>query len=389
MPENLLGCMKHVQNIGGLRHTSGSYQTGPGLQRVSRRTDRIRLVCCTTGQHRELLDQVLDTFKIATNYDLKVLKEDQALFHITVNVLQGMEKILVKEAPDLVMVQGDTTSAFVAALAAFYLKIPVAHVEAGLRSYDRFQPYPEEVNRVFISHLADLNFCPTKRAADNLLREGIGQETIHVTGNTVIDALLYTVKQLESSGDANQYLAELDLPPGRMILVTGHRRESFKRGLADLSVALLELAQKFDDLVVVYSVHPNPNVRRHVERILSDHDRIRLIPPPDYFRFVTLMNRAYFIITDSGGIQEEAPSLKKPVLVARNVTERPEAVECGAAILVGTDREKILREASRLLEDSGHYNSMIVHESPFGDGHAAQRIADLTEKFLTERRPRD
>jgi UDP-N-acetylglucosamine 2-epimerase (non-hydrolysing) len=328
---------------------------------------------------------VLDIFKIKPDHDLNVLKEDQALFHITRSVLEGIEKVLVKESPDLVMVQGDTTSAFVAALAAFYLKIPVAHVEAGLRSYDRFQPHPEEVNRVFISHMADLNFCPTQRAADNLLQERIAQETIHVTGNTVIDALLHTVQHAETDGEANQYISELDLPPGRMILVTGHRRENFKRGLGNLSIALLELVQKFNDIVVVYSLHPNPNVRQRVERVLSDHERIRIIPPPDYFRFVALMNKAFFIITDSGGIQEEAPSLKKPVLVARNVTERPEAVDCGAAILVGPDRGNILREASRLLEDPQHYNSMIVKESPFGDGHAAGRIADLTEQFLTER----
>ena len=357
----------------------------PVYDEMLRRSDRIRLICCTTGQHRELLDQVLDLFAIQTDYDLNILKEDQGLFHITVSVLKGIEEILLKEKPDIVVVQGDTTSSFVAALAAFYLRIPVAHVEAGLRSYDRFQPYPEEVNRTFISHIADLNFCPTPRAAENLLREQIASESIHVTGNTVIDALLQTKRFVEHHGATNQYLKDLDLPSGRMILVTGHRRENFGEGLANLSLAILELVEQFDDVVAVYSVHPNPNVRRQVDAILSSHERIKVIPPPDYVRFVALMNRAFFIITDSGGIQEEAPSLKKPVLVARNVTERPEAVECGAAVLVGTDREKIMREASRLLKDPDHYKSMIVQESPFGDGHASERITDLIESFLTKR----
>ena len=357
----------------------------PVHKELLRRSDRIRLVCCTTGQHRSLLDQVLEIFNIQPDYDLNILKKDQDLFHITTSVLTGMEETLTNDRPDIVVVQGDTTSAFVAALAAFYLRIPVAHVEAGLRSYDRFQPYPEEVNRRFISHIADLNFCPTKRAAKNLLREQIPAESIHVTGNTVIDALLHTVRLADNDGLTSRYLSDLALGSGRMILVTGHRRENFGEGLANLSLALVDLVNKFEDVTAVYSVHPNPNVRRQVDKILSSHERIKVIPPPDYIRFVALMNKSFFIITDSGGIQEEAPSLKKPVLVARNVTERPEAVECGAAILVGTDREKIVKEASRLLEIPDHYRSMIVEKSPFGDGHASERIADLIEGFLTRR----
>ncbi len=357
----------------------------PVHKELLRRPDRIRLVCCTTGQHRGLLDQVLEIFNIQPDYDLNILKKDQDLFHITTSVLTGMEEILTNDRPDIVVVQGDTTSAFVAALAAFYLRIPVAHVEAGLRSYDRFQPYPEEVNRTFISHIADLNFCPTKRAAENLLREQIPAESIHVTGNTVIDALFHTVHLSDNDGLTSRYLNDLALGSGRMILVTGHRRENFGEGLANLSLALVDLVNKFEDVTAVYSVHPNPNVRRQVDKILSSHERIRVIQPPDYIRFVALMNKSFFIITDSGGIQEEAPSLKKPVLVARNVTERPEAVECGAAILVGTDREKIVKEASRLLEIPDHYRSMILEKSPFGDGHASERIADLIESFLTKR----
>ncbi|MGB6063230.1 MAG: UDP-N-acetylglucosamine 2-epimerase (non-hydrolyzing) [Desulfomonilaceae bacterium] len=357
----------------------------PVYKEIRNRADRIRLVCCTTGQHRELLDQVLEAFDIRTDYDLNIIREDQGLFHIAVTALQGTRDILLREKPDILMVQGDTSSAFAAALAAFYLKIPIAHVEAGLRSYDRFQPFPEEINRTFISHIADLNFCPTRRAAENLRVERISPDSIHVTGNTVIDALLQTTTFLGERGELREGFAELGLPPGRMILVTGHRRENFGPGLANLSHALVDLVQMFQDVVVVYSVHPNPNVREPVESILGSHDRIRVITPPDYFRFVALMSHAYFIITDSGGIQEEAPSLKKPVLVARNVTERPEAVESGAAILVGTDRQKIVREASRLLEDTEHYSSMIIQESPFGDGHASGRIVDLIENFLRQR----
>ncbi len=217
------------------------------------------------------------------------------------------------------------------------------------------------------------------------MREHIPAESIHVTGNTVIDALFHTVRLADNNGLTSRYLSDLALRSGRMILVTGHRRENFGEGLANLSLALVDLVNKFEDVTAVYSVHPNPNVRRQVDKILSSHERIKVIPPPDYIRFVALMNKSFFIITDSGGIQEEAPSLKKPVLVARNVTERPEAVECGAAILVGTDREKIVEEASRLLEIPDHYRSMIVEKSPFGDGHASERIADLIESFLTRR----
>jgi len=357
----------------------------PVYKEMRKRGDRIRLVCLTTGQHRRLLDQALEAFDIRPDYDLDIIKEDQGLFHVTVSALQGTRDVLLQVKPDIVMVQGDTSSAFAAALAAFYLKIPIAHVEAGLRSYDRFQPFPEEINRTFISHIADLNFCPTSRAAENLRREQIEPDSIHVTGNTVIDALLQTVALLNERPDMRTAPGELDLPPGRMILVTGHRRENFGDGLANLSNALVDLVERFQDIVVVYSVHPNPNVRKPVESILGSYERIRVIEPPDYLRFVALMNEAYFIITDSGGIQEEAPSLKKPVLVVRNVTERPEAVESGAAMLVGTDRQRIVTEASRLLEDSGHYASMVIEENPFGDGHASERIVDLVETFLKKR----
>jgi UDP-N-acetylglucosamine 2-epimerase (non-hydrolysing) len=357
----------------------------PVYKEIRKRGDRLRLICCVTGQHRQLLDPVLEVFNITTDYNLNILKHDQSLFHITSSVLEGMKHVLERERPDALVVQGDTTSAFAAALSAFYLKIPIAHVEAGLRSYDRFQPYPEETNRTFISHIADLNFCPTQRAADNLLAERIPVSSIHVTGNTVIDALLDTVKVLQDKGELNSAIDRVNPGDGRMILVTGHRRENFSGGLASLSLALVDLVEKYQDVTVVYSAHPNPNVRSQVEEILSSHPRIEIISPPDYLRFVSLMHRAFFIITDSGGIQEEAPSLKKPVLIARNVTERPEAVECGAAALVGTDRNRIVTEASRLLDDHQRFASMIVERSPFGDGHASGRIVDAIEEFLRRR----
>jgi UDP-N-acetylglucosamine 2-epimerase (non-hydrolysing) len=353
---------------------------------ITRRSDRLRLVCCVTGQHRELLDSVLNAFDMRTDYDLRVLRPNQTLFHITVEVLERVGDVLEKERPDLLVVQGDTTSAFASALAAFYLRIPVAHVEAGLRSYDRFQPYPEEANRTFISRISDLHFCPTARAAENLIAERVDPAAIHIVGNTVIDALLSVAEMAEAPGGAAaQYVEDLRLPPGRMILVTGHRRENFTGGLAELSHALVDIVDRFPDVSVVYAIHPNPNVARQVERILSDRDRIKVIPPPDYFRFVALMLRSYLIVTDSGGIQEEAPSLHKPVLIVRNVTERPEAVECGAALLVGPNRRRIVEEAGKLLDDPDLYRSMIVEHSPFGDGKAAFRIVDETERFLAAR----
>lgn len=354
----------------------------PVYHELATRADRIRLVCCVTGQHRELLDQVLDVFYMEPDYDLNLIEENQTLTLVTVRVLTRMQAVLEVEKPDLVVVQGDTTSAFASALAAFYLKIPVAHVEAGLRSFDKYQPYPEEINRVLISRIADLNFCPTQAAAENLMNEQVSEATIHVTGNTVVDALLFTVKQLEQGHEAMKSVTDLGLPPGRMILVTGHRRENFGEGLKNLSLALLDLVKAFDDANVVYSVHPNPNVRGPIEELLGEHERIRLITPPDYFEFVALMNAAFLIVTDSGGIQEEAPTLHKPVLVARNVTERTEAIDAGAAMLVGTDRTRIVQEASRLLSDPKHYASMVIKNNPFGDGHACERIADLIEGAL-------
>jgi UDP-N-acetylglucosamine 2-epimerase (non-hydrolysing) len=377
--------MKSVLMVLGTRPEA--IKLGPLYQEFKRRSDRLRLVCALTGQHRELIDPFLRFFEIRPDHDLNIFKENQGLFHITAAVLQGMQGILLRERPDLVIVQGDTTSAFAAALSAFYLRIPVGHVEAGLRSYDRFQPYPEEVNRACISHVTDLHFCPTRRAADNLLAERIGRDSVFVTGNTVIDALLHTSRYLDGQSAGALDLPDLNPKAYRMILVTAHRRESFGEGVQHLSLALLEIVQAHSDVLIVYSLHPNPNVRGPVENLLGSHPRIRIIPPPDYLMFVRLMKEAFFIITDSGGIQEEAPSLHKPVLVARNLTERPEAVECGAARIVGTDQRVVVEEATRLLDDPAHYGSMVVHENPFGDGRASIRIADIVEVFLRGERP--
>jgi UDP-N-acetylglucosamine 2-epimerase (non-hydrolysing) len=357
----------------------------PVIKELAARSNRIQVTCCVTGQHRELLEPILEIFQIRPDYNLDIQKDDQDLFHVTVKVLEGVRNILMTERPDLAIVQGDTTSAFAVALAAFYLKIPVAHVEAGLRSGDRFQPFPEEINRRLISSAADLHFCPTDGAAENLFREQIDRESVHVVGNTVIDALLYAVNVLKQGGEAARYPDKLGLTRGPMILVTGHRRENFAGGLQNIALALLDVVEAESDVSVVFSVHPNPNVRAAVSEILDGRDRIRLIPPPDYLRFVALMNRCFFIITDSGGIQEEAPSLKKPVLVARNVTERPEAAQAGAAVIVGAKRGTIVREALKLLRDPEHYRSMTSTANPFGDGRSAQRIADVIERFFDAR----
>ena len=354
----------------------------PLYREFQRRSDRIRPLCCVTGQHRDLLDPLIHFFHIRSDYDLNVFREDQGLSDVTTRVIARLEPVLASEKPDMVLVQGDTTSAFAAAVAAFYKRIPVGHVEAGLRSHDRFRPYPEEVNRACISRIADLHFCPTRGAAQNLLTEGIPEPSVFVTGNTVIDALLTTRKLVAKEGTIGQGVRWPGLSEHRMVLVTAHRRESFGTGLKNLSLALIDIAEKYDDVMIVASLHPNPHVRGPVQRLLGSRTRIKLIEPQDYMAFVSLMTQCFLIITDSGGIQEEAPSLCKPVLVAREVTERPEAVSCGAARMVGTDRAAIVREASRLLDDPVFYASMIVSENPFGDGRASQRIADIVESFV-------
>ncbi|MDP6882764.1 MAG: UDP-N-acetylglucosamine 2-epimerase (non-hydrolyzing) [Rhodospirillales bacterium] len=331
---------------------------------------------CVTAQHRDMLDPVLALFAIAADYDLDIMRADQDLTHITQAVLVGLGRVLDDFKPHRVLVHGDTTTTLAASLAAFYRKIPVAHVEAGLRTGDMAAPWPEEMNRRLADALADLHFAPTEGAARNLRQEGIGEDRVKVTGNTVIDALLHVVGLL-GSDDALSAAHAARFPfldEGRnLILVTGHRRESFGSGFERICAALARLGAR-DDVQIVYPVHLNPNVLAPVHRLLGGQPRIHLTEPLDYLPFVFLMNRAHLIITDSGGIQEEAPSLGKPVLVMRDVTERPEAVEAGTVKLVGTDTEAIVGASEKLLTDQAAYRSMSAAHNPYGDGKASARI---------------
>ncbi len=334
---------------------------------------------CVTAQHREMLDQVLQLFAIQPHYDLNLMRPDQTLPELTSAALRGVSDVLADFAPHRVVVHGDTTTTLAAALAAYYQRIALAHVEAGLRTGNRYAPWPEELNRQLTSHLADLHFAPTPSARANLLREGIAPERIHVTGNTVIDALLMMRARLHDDVTLRAHCAQqfpFLNPQARMILVTGHRRENFGPGFENICHALRELADR-SDIQIVYPVHLNPNVRAPVGRILGDHARIHLLEPLDYAHFVYLMDQAHIILTDSGGIQEEAPSLGKPVLVMRDATERPEAVTAGTVQLVGADRARIVAACQVLLDDATSYQRMAQARNPYGDGQAAQRIAAI------------
>lgn len=333
---------------------------------------------CVTGQHRAMLDQVLEFFRIVPDYDLDVMAQNQGLDHVTAAVLAKLTPVLAAFRPDRVLVQGDTTTTLAAALACFYQGVRVGHVEAGLRSGDMRAPWPEEMNRTLTDKIADLYFAPTERAKRNLLSEGAPEATVFVTGNTGVDALLATRDGLARDSALRDRLAGrfpfLD-PTRRLILVTGHRRESFGPGIAAIAEALTQLAAR-GDVDIVYPVHPNPNVTGPIGRLLGTVPAIRLIEPLDYLATIFLMTQAHFIVTDSGGIQEEAPSLGKPVLVTRAVTERPEAIEAGTAQLVGTDTATIVDASTRLLDDAAAYRSMARAHNPFGDGRASQRIVE-------------
>ena len=324
-----------------------------------------------TGQHRELLDQVLNLFSIRPALDLRVMTPEQGLGALTARILQQLEKDFLQYRPDWVVVQGDTTTAFAAALAAFYLRIPVAHVEAGLRTNDRYNPYPEEINRRFVDHLASLHFAPTERARANLLMESLDKTTIHVTGNTGIDALRQIASRVPHVNEGADGWGR------RLILVTAHRRESFGTELRNICQALRDLVARNPELHILYAVHPNPNVTVPVQRTLAGVPRIEVVAALDYLNFVQLMKRSWLILTDSGGIQEEAPYLGKPVLVMRARTERIEAIEAGTARLVGTDSAQIVGETEKLLHDFAQYSQMAQARNPYGDGHAAERIVDL------------
>ncbi len=336
-------------------------------------------VVCVTAQHREMLDQVLTLFEIQPDHDLNIMRPGQDLFDITCNILAGLKAVLALEKPDLILVHGDTTTTVAASLAAYYARIPIGHVEAGLRTGDKYAPFPEEINRRLTGVIADLHFAPTDMARANLVREGVDPSTIHVTGNTVIDALLSVVHRLDNEPelklDLDRKFSYLD-PDKRLILVTGHRRENFGAGFERICQAIADIAAMETDVEIIYPVHLNPNVRRPVAEILASRQlaNVHLVEPVDYLPFVYLMSRAHLIITDSGGVQEEAPSLGKPVLVMRETTERPEAVAAGTVLLVGTSRERIVKECLNLLHNQLAYTTMSQAHNPYGDGVAVGRI---------------
>ena len=336
----------------------------------------IKVTVCSTGQHREMVAQVLPVFEVEPGIDLDLMLPGQDLFDLTAKSMGGLRAVIGGMNPDLVVVQGDTTSTMGGALAAYYLKTPVAHVEAGLRTFDKYQPFPEEINRAIIDAISDLCFAPTELARGNLLGSGVAPERAFVTGNTVVDALRFATGAL----DARPELADLPLtlePGKRLILVTGHRRESFGAGFEAICEAIRDIATHNADVQVVYPVHLNPNVTESVHRVLDEVENVCLIAPQPYLPFVHLMRSAYLVLTDSGGVQEEAPSFGVPVLVMRNTTERPEGVEVGVAKLVGVERASIVGAAQALLDDAAAHEAMAAPANPYGDGHAAERIADI------------
>jgi len=358
----------------------------PVVAALRARTGKFSCVVCVTAQHREMLDPVLGLFSIAPDHDLNLMRPGQGLDDLTAAVLREVSTVLEMERPDLVLVHGDTTTTMAATLAAYYARIPVGHVEAGLRTGNKYAPFPEEINRRVTTAIADLHFAPTATSRENLLAEGVAPEAIVVTGNTVIDALLSVADRLRCDPAlAKRMEAEFPFldPSRKLVLVTGHRRENFGEGFENICRALAEIASLRPGAEILYPVHLNPNVQEPVRRILGEGrlGNVHLIRPVNYLPFVYLMSRCHFIITDSGGIQEEAPSLGKPVLVMREVTERPEAVAAGTVRLVGTDREKIVAETLRLLDDPDAYRSMSTANNPYGDGMAAGRIADFLETW--------
>ena len=338
---------------------------------------------CVTAQHRQMLDQVLNLFEVRPDFDLDLMAPGQDLTDVTVKVLKGMHSVFDCWLPDIVLVHGDTTTTVATALASYYRQIKVGHVEAGLRTGDKYAPWPEEMNRKLTGAVSDIHFAPTETARQNLLREGVAEELIHVTGNTVVDALINVSGKIAQNSKLNNELSEKFSflnPSRKLILITGHRRENFGQGFENICNALSRIAQR-DDVELIYPVHLNPNVQEPVRRILENCPRIHLLEPQDYLPFVYLLNRAYIVITDSGGIQEEAPSLGKPVLVMRDVTERPEAVHAGTVKLVGVDSEKIFFETTRLLDDAEEYERMSRAHNPYGDGKSAARIAKILTDF--------
>jgi UDP-N-acetylglucosamine 2-epimerase (non-hydrolysing) len=346
----------------------------PVIKKLQSLPDNFETIFVATAQHRELLDQALSLFNIKPDIDLNLMSHRQSLHELTSRVIEKMSATLSEVKPDIVMVQGDTTTVFASVLSAYYQKIPVAHVEAGLRSYNKYSPFPEEMNRRLTTAITDIHFAPTLSAKNALLKESISADKIVVTGNTVVDALMHISQIPFKFNDG--LLKGLDFRKNRLVLVTSHRRESWGTELENICCAIKELVNKYSDIIVVYPVHPNPVVKETAQQILSGNDRIFLVDPLDYITFVNLMKNCYIILTDSGGLQEEAPTLKKPLLLLRNVTERPEAFNAGLAKIVGTDRLRIIKESEKLLNDVQIYKKMTDLRNPYGDGKAAERIVD-------------
>jgi len=355
----------------------------PVIKELEKYPDKFKSIIVVTAQHRQMLDQVLELFKIEPLYDLNVMSNNQTLSNVTMRIIERFDPIIKKEKPDLIIVQGDTTTTFISSLVGFYHKIKVAHIEAGLRTYNKYRPFPEEINRRLTGVLTDFHFAPTERAKQNLLSEGILEENVFVIGNTVIDALLITLEKLKNDKTKLQYL-NYKFPflnsKSKLILLTAHRRENFGKPLKNICLAIKEIVKNNPSVEIIYPIHLNPNVQNPVKRILKDNQRIHLTDPLDYESFIWLMDKSYLILTDSGGIQEEGPSLGKPVLVLREVTERPEAVEAGTVKVVGLNKDRIIKETQRLLDDETVYKKMSKAVNPYGDGKASQRIVEILKK---------
>ena len=379
--------MKTILLIFGTRPEA--IKMAPLVKEFQRYSDDYKTVVCVTGQHREMLDQVLQIFEIKPDYDLNIMKQGQDLYDVTARVLVGLRDVLKAVSPDVVLVHGDTTTSMAAALAAFYQLIPVGHVEAGLRTHNIYSPWPEEINRQLTGRIATYHFAPTPLSRQNLLNEGVEPAHIHVTGNTVIDALYWVVDRIKSDGALSQTLSEELLHSGydvnrlsqgkKLVLITGHRRENFGDGFIRICKAIKTLVEQYPEVDFVYPMHLNPNVRKPIHEAFDgrSYDNMYFIEPLEYLSFVYLMEKSTIVLTDSGGIQEEAPGLGKPVLVMRDTTERPEALEAGTVKLVGTDYDKIVGEVSRLIDDPLYYKTMSEAVNPYGDGKACERIVEL------------
>ena len=368
--------MIKVMSIFGTRPEA--IKMAPLVKELERRKE-IESIVCVTAQHREMLDQVLNTFDIKPDYDLNIMKQGQSLADVTTRALVGLEEVIKEVKPDIVLVHGDTTTTFAGALAAFYNQVAIGHVEAGLRTYDKYSPYPEEMNRQMVDRLSDMYFAPTEISKNNLLKENIDESKIYITGNTAIDAMSTTV-------DENYTHPELDwINAGeRMILLTAHRRENLGEPMRHIFRAIKRIVDEFNDVKVIYPIHMNPKVREVAKEVFGDADRVKLIEPLEVFDFHNFQNKSYIILTDSGGIQEEAPSLGKPVLVLRDTTERPEGIKAGTLKLVGTDEGVIYEETKKLILDKKEYEKMSKASNPYGDGHASERIVDAIIKYFNK-----